>query len=356
MRPNLSSKSRMRPLSQRIQHPHDAGCPADVDLRVLPAADAIHASVAWPTPLFSRLGLLPNASSAITSGLERARLALGLTGYAAPISSSAVADAHATKATVATVVPLSPAAHGHSILPIYIDEPMCLPSIRRSQFIEFQCHASPASRSEWGSTRGDWSPRLPSDMVQREALIDQFRDRVAMVRAVSEQPHAQVGATLAAGAVAEDVRWLIDAGFDYVCLLTDALYGIKEGQSIRFSETQRVLDEAFEAVAKSGQSSFAIHLCAANCEPANALAWLQSGVRAIGIDTILQSRLPNTSERASEGFGGFLVEYTRSDGRDMDAWCEAIRQYLGELRSEIFFAGYSSLDALRKPNRTRDAD
>jgi hypothetical protein len=184
---------------------------------------------------------------------------------------------------------------------------------------------------------------LPSDLTHPE----QLRDRVEWARRIGASSGVLIGAAIAAASVYEDVRYLIDSGFDYVCVLADGCYGPDPRQRVSFGDPERVVVQGLRAIGDSGHPNFGLHLAAAELDPKRMFAWLQAGVRAVCVDGLLQSASPGTSGRVGEGFGGFLGGYPRVEDPQQLWLPMAFLSFRQELQGELEFAGYSDLQRLR---------
>jgi hypothetical protein len=230
-----------------------------------------------------------------------------------------------------------PATHSGSaneIISVFADEPLLPQRMREARCIEFQFLPSTAERKHAGAWRGDWKPTLPPDLDRAEHVID----RVELARRSSGRSDVAIGAAIAAANVAEDMRFLIDCGFDYVCLIVDGCYDLLPGHRVSLAPVDKSIEDAITVRGKSKPRGFGIRL-AAHCSPRQLAEWYRQGIDAVAIDAWIQDRSPSSSARR-ESFGGILIETPRT-GTGNTAWLyDSIRDFLGELRSEQqFFEG-----------------
>lgn len=222
----------------------------------------------------------------------------------------------------------------NEVIPVWVNEPLQPQSMRQAGRIEFQFLPSHSQRKRFGAWRGDWKPTLPPDLDQAERIVD----RVELARQTSNRSDVQVGAAIAAANIAEDLRFLIDCGFDYACVIIDGCYDLLPGHRTLLSPVQRAIDAAINAREQSQRSGFGIRI-AAYTSPQQAADWLQSGIDAIAIDAWIQDRAP-ASEAKVESFGGILIDTARSASGNT-AWIySSIQDFILELQSEqSFLAG-----------------
>lgn len=222
---------------------------------------------------------------------------------------------------------------GNEIIPVFVDDPLQPQCMRDAPFIEFQFLPSHAQRKRHGAWRGDWKPTLPPDIDQAKCVVD----RVALARRTSARTDAMIGAAVAAANVEQDVRFFIDCGFDYVCLIVDGCYDIGPSQRVSIASCDEVIDIARSIRDQSGRPSFEIRI-AAHGSPRQVAQWMRDGINAVAIDAWIQDRAPAVHSPV-ESFGGILIESART-GQGNVAWLYSnVRDFIAELQSEqSFFA------------------
>lgn len=222
---------------------------------------------------------------------------------------------------------------GNEIIPVFVDEPLQPRRMRDAQRIEFQFLPSSAARVRHGAWRGDWKPTLPPDVDQAKRISD----RVELARRTSGRPNALIGAAVAAANVAADVRFFIDCGFDYICLIIDGCYDTGPGQRVSIAPSDEAIDIALTIRDQSNRRGFGIRV-AAHGSPRQVAKWFRSGIESVAIDAWIQDRAPAVSTPI-ESFGGILIDSART-GPGNAAWLySTVRDFLAELRSEqSFFA------------------
>lgn len=283
-----------------------------------PLADRIESleHPAWSTRCFTRIGIDCPATEGIASSLKQTHAEFGVGLF------RLFEDASSTE-----------------IVPVFVNEPLPTQSMRDAECIEFQFIPSASQKlsavsGRGGIGRGDWKPTLPSDV----AGANEVRNRVTLARRLSHRPNTRIGAAVAASKVDEDIRFLIDCGFDYVCLIIDACYQLQPGHRVAIAQAVPAIEAAFNAREQMKRLEFGIRL-AAHGHVQQMAAWLNQGVEAIAIDTWVQDRAP-TAESRVDSFGGFLVEASRSGVGGGDWIYDRIRDFVADLHSEQqFFQG-----------------
>jgi hypothetical protein len=224
----------------------------------------------------------------------------------------------------------------NEIIPVFVDEPLQVRRMRDAKCVEFQFLPSIAQRKRHGMWRGDWKPMLPPDIH----LANRLADRVELARRTSARPDVLIGAAVAAANVAQDVRFFIDCGFDYICLIIDGCYKPAPGQRVSIAPCDETIDTARKVRDQFHGRSFGIRV-AAHGSPRQVAEWLRHGIDAVAIDVWVQDRAPATTAASPvESFGGILIESARTAPSNADWLYSSIRDFYAELRSEqSFFAG-----------------
>jgi hypothetical protein len=283
--------------------------------------DGAHSSIAATrAPLFTRWGLDFQVLAPIGTMLEEASGALGL---------------HRYRLAQLGTDPGQECMSSSSILAVPIDEPLDPCRYRTALQIEVQFMPAISQRTGRGAWRGDWAPILPSDLDRSSELAA----RITLIRQASQDGNGCVGGAIAAANVASDIPYLIDAGCDYVSLLTDGFFGSQPTQRCPLSDTERAIEAALVAMDKAGRPKGGLWVASASCSPRTARRWLAMGVQAVAIDAWLQDHAPHTSPRTTESFGGFLVDVARPEDRASPWLLDSVRGFLHELASEQRFAG-----------------
>lgn len=224
----------------------------------------------------------------------------------------------------------------NEIIPVFVDEPLQVRRMRDAKCVEFQFLPSIAQRKRHGMWRGDWKPTLPPDLDHAKRTAD----RVELARRTSGRTDALIGAAVAAANVAQDVRFFIDCGFDYICLIVDGCYEPSPGQRVSLAMCNETIDVARKVRDQCGHRSFGIRV-AVHGSPRQVAEWLRDGIDAVAIDAWVQDRAPATTAAAPvESFGGILIESARTAPGNAAWLYSSIRDFYAEIQSEqSFFAG-----------------
>jgi hypothetical protein len=232
------------------------------------------------------------------------------------------------------------------IQPVFVDEPIDLQPLMHAEQIELQfipCHSKSTrdplptgqATSRATSYRADrWIPTLPSDLSD----VDRMAKRIELLRHTSDQPKVILGGAIAAGSVYDDVRFLIDAGLDYVNVLSEVAASLSPAKSWSFQPLDYVIETARRAIDDSGVTGMGLLVSGPIRSLDDGIRMLSLGVDAFSIDSWLiqqQSESP-TAVRANEDYSSFLSGYSRqteaSQGapRVMDGLLQAAENWVEE--------------------------
>lgn len=330
--PNPDLPQRIKPLHERLGEA-ELAAPGAIDLSVRFPLHLSAKGLSWPAPVFSRLGLDTELNDAQRFSLIKSRRELGLSTVApcpAPYDTSASPEARSLEA-------------GLHIVPVFVDEPLLPEAIMHAEQIELQfmpCRtAGPSTVPGWGTRHRDWKPILPSDLTQ----ADQLAARVELLRQASDQPAVLVGGTIAAAAVYDDVRYLMDAGLDYVCVLADVYHGMQAHESHTLLNADIAIEQAQRAIKDSGRHDVSLLLSTRTCNLESTLDWLSRGIRAVNIDGFLLARQPAIASRSADSFGSFLGDYQRIATPEADWLLSSLKDFLETLASQVEFRGFREL-------------
>ena len=277
-------------LAERLEHSPGLGDRTDTGCRI--TSQTSGRKLYWPVPVFTRLGIDTPASDSLRLVLDRLRKRCGISVVGNSLQQSLERSLD----------------DGLSIAPIMVDEPCSLRTLMHAEQMELQFFRSRSGGGGGASEyylADEWIPKMPSDLMQVEHLAK----RVELYRSISDQPTVVVGACIAAGSIYHDVRYLIDSGLDYVCLLTDAVGGLMPARRWRFESIPWGIEEAKRAIADSGVEGFSLFLSGAIDQMEQPLDWIFDGVQAFSIDSVLASRSPavvTSSASSDESFSSFL--------------------------------------------------
>ena len=185
------------------------------------------------------------------------------------------------------------------IAPLQFDEPIDVEAFQGAAAIEFQLYGLPF-RSLPSSRRAKWTPSVPIEIFK----FEQLAKKVECVRMLT-QGRCVLGAAISPGSVYEDVRYMADSGFDYLCLLVDVQCDLSTTGSRQIATMQNTVELAFDAINDAG-SSLKV-LLSANLKSADEMfRYLQMGVAAVSIDGYLACHKPIETTQAKDSYSSIL--------------------------------------------------
>ena len=221
------------------------------------------------------------------------------------------------------------------ISPLRIDEPIDAASFQNAAAIELQLGGLPFQTLE-KSRRAMWTPCLPIDISK----FEQLGKRVEVLRVVSGGK-CPIGAAVCPGAVYEDLRFLIDSGFDFITLLIDVQYEMSQLSSLRLAPLESTLEQSIMAVQDSGAKT-KILVSANLCDGLQMFRCLQMGATAISIDSFVSNAKPTDPVQVRDTFGSVFGAYAPAAAVAASlAWIKpAMTQLVDDLRDCAIYAGW----------------
>ncbi|MEI7458129.1 MAG: hypothetical protein WCK15_01905 [Pirellula sp.] len=314
--------TRLDPMTRDKQESTDPKC-------VIPAIGNDFA-MTFQSPLFTRLlfdsTLTPVARTQFTTAMNP----FGL-GWIGPRSNESTPTTHVHSDSEHDTSP-------KRIAPLQFDEPIDVEAFEGAAAVEFQLYGLPF-RSLPSSRRAKWTPSLPIEIFE----FEQLAKKVECVRILT-RGRCVVGAAISPGSMYEDVRYMADSGFDYLCLLVDVQCDLSPTGSRQLATIQNNVELALDAINNAG-SKMKI-LLSANLRNADEMfRYLQMGVAAVSIDGYLASEKPIETAQAKDSYSSIL-SYSPPAGSAF-AWVgQAVSSLVMELSDCAIYAGQSS-DLLR---------
>ena len=218
---------------------------------------------------------------------------------------------------------------------LQLDQPIDVESFQGAEAIELQLIGRPFQVLA-NSRRSRWTPGLPVEIND----FEQVAKRVEVLRVLSEGK-CPIGAAVAPGAVYEDLRFLIDSGFDFLTLLVDVQFGMASGSSLQLASLDSTLEHSAKAVHDSGTKTKL--LVSANLlDGVSMFRCLQLGASAVSIDGFLAQAKPQEVATAKDTFGSVLSSYAPAVAVSTMAWVgPAIEGLVEELRDCAEYSGES---------------
>ncbi len=222
----------------------------------------------------------------------------------------------------------------HRISPLQIDDPIEVQSFQNAAAIELQMVGLPFHKLA-NSRRARWTPNLPIDISK----FEQLGKRIEAMRVVSGGK-CPIGAAVCPGAVYDDLRFLIDSGFDFITLLVDVQYEMSQSCSLRLAPLEPSLEQSIKAVQDSG-SKTKILVSANLSDGVQMFRCLQMGATAISIDAFIANSKPTEVVPVKDTFGSVLRAYVPPAAVTGSlAWIKpAMTQLVEDLRDCAIYAG-----------------
>ena len=216
-----------------------------------------------------------------------------------------------------------------------LDEPIDIATLDHAAAIELQLCGVPFE-SLANSRRASWTPGLPIEIAD----FEQLEKKVGVLRVLSGGK-CPIGALVAPAAAYEDVRFLIDSGFDFLTLLVDVQYGMSATTSLRLASLYPTIEQSVKAVEDSGAKT-KILVSANVVDGLQMFRCLQMGASAISIDAYLANAKPKEAVAPKETFGSVLSAYTPATAVASMAWVTlAMTKLVEELNDCATYAGIS---------------
>ncbi len=217
--------------------------------------------------------------------------------------------------------------------PLQMDQPIDVVSFHQAAAIEMQLVGHPFQTLA-NSRRAKWTPGLPIDIAD----FEQLGKRVEVLRVVTGGK-CPIGAALCPGAVYEDLRFLIDSGFDFVTLLVDIQYEMSPTSSLQLAPLEPTLEQAIKAVQDSGAKT-KILLSAKLGDGLSMFRCLQMGVSAVSIDAFLAQSKPKEVAPVKESFGSVLSAYVPATPGAILPWVKpAVTQLIEDIQDCAIYSG-----------------
>lgn len=224
-------------------------------------------------------------------------------------------------------------SHLQRISPLHMDQPIDVVSFQDAAAIEMQLVGHPFQTLA-NSRRAKWTPGLPIDIAD----FEQLGKRVEVLRVVTGGK-CPIGAAVCPGAVYEDLRFLVDSGFDFVTLLIDIQYEMAPTSRLRLAPLESTVEQSIKAIRDSGAKTKVL-LSANLGDGLSMFRFLQMGVSAISIDAFLAQSKPKEVAPAKESFGSVLNAYVPATTGAAMSWVKpAMTQLIEELRDCAIYAG-----------------
>ncbi len=228
----------------------------------------------------------------------------------------------------------------HRISPIEVHQPIDVESLRDCSAIELQLYGLPFQTLP-NSRRARWTPALPIDISD----FEQLGKKIEAMRVITGGK-CPIGAAIGPGGVYEDLRFLIDSGFDFITLLVDVQYALLPTSTLQLAPLEPTLKQATKAVQDSG-SKTKILISAALYDSLQMFRCLQMGASAVSIDAFVAKSKPEVAAPTKETFGSVLSPFVPVTANAAWSWLKPAMNQLVEGLQDC--ATYSGNVARRSP-------
>ena len=185
------------------------------------------------------------------------------------------------------------------IAPLKIDEPIDFDALENASAVELQLYGQ-AFCSLPSSRLAKWSPSLPIEIFR----FEQLAKKVDCLRMLTHG-NCVIGAAVSPGAVYDDVRFIVDSGFDYLTLLVDVQFELSVSGNRNLAELEQTIELARKAVSDAGAKA-KILVSANLCSAVEMFRCLQSGVTAVTIDGYLARQKPIETTPTKDSYSSIL--------------------------------------------------
>ncbi len=193
----------------------------------------------------------------------------------------------------------TPKIRSQRIVPLQIDEPIDVDLVEHAAAVEFQMYGLPF-HSVPGSRLARWTPNVPVEISDYE----QLGKKVECLKVLSAGK-CVIGAAVCPGAVYEDVRFLLDCGFDFLTLLCHVRSEFNSAGGRDLAPLEFSVEKACKAISDAG--SPAKLLLSADLHSGSAMfEWLEKGVSAVSMDAYLANLKPVDPAPSRESYGSVL--------------------------------------------------
>ncbi len=216
---------------------------------------------------------------------------------------------------------------------IQIDQPIDSESFRTAAAIELQLFGVPFHTYP-NSRRARWTPGLPIEISH----FEQLSKKIDLLRNLTEGK-CPIGAAMAPGAVYDDIRFLIDSGFDFITVLCQVQYGVSASQALELAPLAWAVEQSVKALRDSGAKTKL--LVAGNLIDGQTMfRFLQMGASAVSIDAFITHAKPKELASVKETFGSVLTAFVPATSNTSFAWLPpAMSQLITELNDCAMYAG-----------------
>jgi len=222
------------------------------------------------------------------------------------------------------------------IASIRLDQPIDVESLQSAAAIELQMFGVPFQTLP-SSRRACWTPGFPVELSD----FEQLAKKIELLRNLTGGKRP-IGAAISPGAVYEDIRFMVDSGFDFITLLCHVQFGLSASNCLMLAPLESTVEQAVKAVQDSATQTRL--LVSGNLlDGPQMFRCIQMGVSAISIDAFLVDNKPMEIVPPKETFGSVLRAYVPATSNTSFAWLQpAVKQLVEELNDCAVYAGNTS--------------
>lgn len=178
--------------------------------------------------------------------------------------------------------------HRWAIQPVGVSEAVDASSFHQATAIQFQLYGSlrqrtPATKYEF------WSPSLPAE-------LESYEDLATKLEAVRHclPKRCPIGAALIARdqTIYEDIRFLIDAGFDWLELIQSPHYGLRPNAQLELCNSPDTPKKALKARTDARREHLPLWLTTKATTHLEITSFLEMGFNGVCIDGFLAAKAP----------------------------------------------------------------
>lgn len=223
--------------------------------------------------------------------------------------------------------------HRNRVASIQLDEPIDIASLDNAAAIELQLFGVPF-HTYANSRLARWTPGLPIELSH----FEQLAKKVNLLKSMTGG-NCPVGAAMSPGSVYDDVRYLIDSGFDYITVLCQVQYGMSPSQALELSSLEQSVEQAVKALRDSGATT-KLMIAGNFLDGKSIFRCLQMGASAVSIDAYLAHSKPKEIAPPKETLGSVLTAFAPPTSTTSFAWlAPAMTQLITELQDCALYAG-----------------
>ena len=219
------------------------------------------------------------------------------------------------------------------IAAVHCDQPIVAETLETAAAIELQMVGVPFQTFA-NSRRARWTPGLPIELSD----FEQLGKKIDLLRNLTGN-RCPIGAAISPGAVYDDIRFMVDSGFDYISLLCQVQFGLSSSSCLSLAPMESTVEQAVKAVQDSGTKTKLL-VSAQLLDGPQMFRCLQMGASAVSIDAFVSHSKPQEIAPHRESIGSVLSTFVPASSNASLAWLQpAIKRLIEELTDCAIYAG-----------------